>query len=383
MNKVTIYIRHSRSRKYEKLTNKAMFAGGNLPPDTTFVLRYVRHGKRCFETLKDCHTLMFAQQKKLERELDLLKGTVPPAPAPRPTPKPKPTPVVNAGDLMLDAAIDRYLANVALRSGKTQSAYNFTCQQFYRSCGNKPLAQVSRQDLIDYEGFMRREGLADRTIHNRVAEVTTMLRHFGFKEVTHRVKYVEKKVRAYRPDELKRLFAAAEPEEWLLYQFFLCSGAREQEVMNAEYDDLDFVDGLFTVRAKSDWKPKDFEEREIPLPDFLLAALKERMLTTKESLIFPTKDGKRDGHMLRRLQALAKRAGLVGEFGLHKFRKTYATLLHREGVSARTIQIRLGHSDLTTTLAYLEGEEARSVESKRKANETFAAFAQVHRISAL
>jgi hypothetical protein len=49
---------------------------------------------------------------------------------------------------------------------------------------------------------MRREGLADRRTHNRLAEVITMLRHFGFKEVKHMIKFAEKKVRAYRPDEL-------------------------------------------------------------------------------------------------------------------------------------------------------------------------------------
>lgn len=77
---------------------------------------------------------------------------------------------------------------------------------------------------------LRREGLGDRTIHNRVGEVVTFLRHFGIKDVTIRVKFVEQKVRAYRPDELKTLFVTADPEEWILFQFFLCTGAREQEV---------------------------------------------------------------------------------------------------------------------------------------------------------
>jgi len=103
------------------------------------------------------------------------------------------------------------------------------------------------------------------------------------------VKYVEQKVRAYRPDELKALFTAADPEEWLMFQFFLCTGAREQEVMHGEWGDIDFVDGLFTVRAKSNWTPKDYEEREIPLPDFLIAALRKRMLETKGSLHLPDK----------------------------------------------------------------------------------------------
>ena len=207
-----------------------------------------------------------------------------------------------------------------------------------------------------------------------MGEVVTFLRHFGIKDVTLRVKYVEQKVRAYRADELKTLFAAADPEEWILFQFFLCTGAREQEVMYAEWNDLDFVDGLFTVRAKANWKPKDYEKREIPLPDFLMAELKKRMLETKGNLIFPNSQGKPDGHMLRRLKALAERAGLKGEFKLHTFRKTYATLQHREGVDARTIQKRLGHSSLETTLAYLEGEEPRSERSRQQVNGTFGVF---------
>jgi integrase len=381
VQKVTVYIRHSGTRQYEKANPKKLQTyQGQLLPGAIFVLRFTDPltGKRQYVNL-DCRTFDEANVAACFKQIELAKmkrGELkPPATKPAVAPKPIEQTPAKPGELMLDVAMDRYLANMAIRSGKTQTAYDYNMQQFFISCGNKPLAQISRQDLIDYERRMRMEGLAARTIHNRVAETITMLRHFGFKEVKHVVRFVEKKVRAYRPDELKQLFAAAGPEEWLLFQFFLCSGCREQEVMNAEYNDLDFVDGLFTVREKPGWKPKDYEEREIPLPDFLLAALKERMLTTKDKLIFPTCEGKKDGHMLRKLQYLAKRAGLVGEFGLHKFRKTYATLQHRAGVDARTIQIRLGHSDLATTLAYLEGEDARSVESKKQANETFGVFA--------
>jgi integrase/recombinase XerD len=89
---------------------------------------------------------------------------------------------------------------------------------------------------MTFVGYLRREGLGDRTVHNRVGEVVTFLRHFGIKDVTLRVKYVEQKVRAYRPDELKALFGAADPEEWILFQFYLCTGGREQEVIYAEWN---------------------------------------------------------------------------------------------------------------------------------------------------
>ena len=368
--KVAVYIRNSGTREYEKASPKTNYPGG-----TIFCLRYTQDGRRKFETLSvpDYKQANIAAQKK---SIALQIEAVTPAKKPV---APKPAPPVRqespTSELWLDAAIDKYIENVQTKSSKTSGGYRYTLQQFYASTGSLVLSQVTTQQLYDFVGYLRREGLGDRTIHNRVGEVVTFLRHFGIKDVTLRVKYVEQKVRAYRPDELKALFAVADPEEWILFQFFLCTGAREQEVMYAEWGDLDFVDGLFTVKAKANWKPKDYEEREIPLPDFLIAALKKRMLETKGNLIFLQSEGRPDGHMLRKLKYLAKRAGLHGEFKLHKFRKTYATLQHRDGVDARTIQKRLGHSALETTLAYLEGEEPRSDRSRKQVNGTFGVFA--------
>ena len=377
--KVAIYTRESGTRHYKPASPRAAYS-----PNTTFCLRYTQDGKRRWEQL-DVKSYKEAQKESLKKLTELITesckrkpdvGTVISRNLNLPAPRPKPAkPVQPTGELMLDAAIDKYVENVQTKSAKTSGGYRYTLQQFYASSGNLVLANVTTQHLYDFVGYLRRDGLGDRTVHNRVGEVVTFLRHFGIKEVTMRVKYVEQKVRAYRPDELKALFAAATPEEWILFQFYLCTGAREQEVMYAEWNDVDFVDNLFTVKAKANWKPKDYEEREIPIPDFLVAGLKQRLLTTKGSLIFPQPEGKPDGHMLRKLKYLAKRAGLHGQFKLHKFRKTYATLQHRAGVDARTIQKRLGHSALETTLAYLEGEEARSDRSRQQVNGTFAMFA--------
>ncbi len=56
---------------------------------------------------------------------------------------------------MLDAAIDRYLENVALKSSKTSNGYGYTLQQFYKSVGqNKPLTEASKQDLYDFIAYL-------------------------------------------------------------------------------------------------------------------------------------------------------------------------------------------------------------------------------------
>lgn len=308
MAKVTVYIRKQGTRQYELANPKFLCAG-------SFVLRYKRDGKRIWETLPDSN-YSDARHTAVQREIDLLNKVEKVAPM---LPPPVVIPKAPTGGLMLDKAIDIYLANSAKKSGKTVSAYAYCMKEFFRVIGNKPLASIAQQDLIDFVGAMRAEGLADRTIHNRIAEVVGLLRSNGMKEVKLRVRYTEKEVRAYRPDELKALFAAATPDEWLLFQFFLGLGCREQEVQFAEWGDVDFVDGIFTVKAKANWKPKDNEERSTPIPDFLVAALKQRLLHSTGTLIFPSATGKPNGHMLRTLKDLAKRAGLTGNFGLHKF----------------------------------------------------------------
>jgi hypothetical protein len=98
-------MRHSGSRKYEKLTRKQTFGGGNFPPGTIFVLRYRVNGKRIFETLKNCPDLKTAFEKQLEREYEFLRGAIQP-PAPKPIPPSKPVPNKESGKpLMLDQAI--------------------------------------------------------------------------------------------------------------------------------------------------------------------------------------------------------------------------------------------------------------------------------------
>jgi integrase/recombinase XerD len=260
-----------------------------------------------------------------------------------------------------------------------RSTYRHALGEFLRCVGDKKLQNVTRLDLEKFEVWLLNRRAHDRTVDNKLTNVITFLREHKITDVVHHRKYTKKKVVSYRPDELHAMFNAAEDDDWLLFQFFLGSGARDQEVQTATWHDINFVEGIFTIRdhPEFDFTPKDAEEREVPLPDYLLAALKERLLATKGDLIFPNGEGKPDGHLLRRLKALAQRAGLdPDDCILHKFRKSYATIQHRAGVEAVTIQHRLGHSDLKTTLCYIQEEEPRSVRSREQMNTSFGVYAQ-------
>jgi integrase len=138
------------------------------------------------------------------------------------------------------------------------------------------------------------------------------------------------------------------------------------------------------------FRVKDKEERSVPVPDSLIEVLANRKKRSTSVLIFPGKNGKPNGHFLRKLQKLAFQAGLncrecvtrggqtcsdrpvCGEWGLHKFRKTFATMHSEAGVSAPTIQRWLGHADLSTALRYLAVADLRSERTRNQVNASFA-----------
>jgi len=171
---------------------------------------------------------------------------------------------------------------------------------------------------------------------------------------------------------------------------------REAEVSHLYWTDFDAKEGTLSVSKKLGFAPKNYEERTVPIFNELVKRLRARKVRQggKERLIFPTSahnkgrgapGGQADGHLLRKLKGLAFRASLncgrceatlnkkpvscathpvCQEFGLHKFRHTYATNLLRDGVDLVSLQKLLGHKDLDSTREYLLALEAGDLRKK-------------------
>ena len=271
-------------------------------------------------------------------------------------------------------------------SDKTLRAYNYRLGFFLDFIAQRNLTyldQIDRSQLLRYVKFLQdhESDLDDRTVHNVFETLNTWLRSqsiFVAGKILAQLDYVEKPPKPYTKQELKSLFAAMNEEEKLLYGLFLNSGVRDAEMQNMEYADFNWEKCTLHVqpkpwrnfRLKGKKKKKSAKDRFIPLPAKLVWKIKNRMRqrdAQPHDLIFPNGKGNPDGHFLRRLKAIAKRAGVDGA-ELHRFRKTYADTLHEEGVSVNTIRIRLGHESLDVTLAYLKGKDAESEEAQESAN---------------
>jgi integrase len=294
---------------------------------------------------------------------------------------------------LADAATEYITRVKKSRKHKTFLAYNRSVQDFLSVVGDKSTADLTRKDILQFMDWMRDKDADDRTIHNRLTHLKTFFTEYSLPWPmlkTDRVKYTEPLVRAYSEEDLRRLFAVIDEEETDLFQFFLVTGGREQQVSTASWADLDLDRHEFLIQDKRDldWSSKDSEEGGIPVPDdFIERMLARRRRYPDRRLIFGNAAGKPQGHFLRQLQRLAKRKGLncggcvnrkgescagnavCSNWGLHRFRKTFATLHHDNGVPVRTIQRWLRHSSLETTLRYLEAGQNKKY--RAKVNTTF------------
>ena len=298
-----------------------------------------------------------------------------------------------------DAAIDYVMEIEARKSAKTAARYDYEITTFREMCPVIYMDEVTKAVLYQFMDALKARGNGARTVFNRVSGMVTFLKHCGFLHPLKKhemPRYTKKVADAYNAEQLKAMFSYLNGEERLTYQFFLGSGAREQEVMYGCWSDIDFVSGVYSIKAKPDlgFTLKDHEERAVPLPDKLLEDLRlHREKYPEARLLFPGAGGKAEGHFLRKLKRHARDARLncgqcVNKKGLrcdkhpvckhwelHKFRKMFAFLHHESGVSARTLMEWLGHSDLETTLTYLKIADIRSSRTRTQVNKTFDAFA--------
>lgn len=276
--------------------------------------------------------------------------------------------------MLISQGIQRHLT-VLEATGKRRStlkAARNRLGKFLLAIGDKECSSVTPDDLLVFQLFLRRQNKADRSVYQYTSLAITFLKRTGHIVKCEMPNYVEKEPVAYTREQMRRLFAVCTPPERLLFEFFLVTGCREQEVMYGTWDCILWGQKLFKVAEKREWnwRPKDSEERLIPLTDSLLSQLEQ--VRKPSGLLFPNRDGKPNGHQIRKLQQIARRSGQdPNEFWLHKFRASMCSWHHENGMSANSVRKIAGHASLQTTLRYLQAADLQSEQTRRLVNSTF------------
>jgi len=279
----------------------------------------------------------------------------------------------------LQRVADEYLKEIkATRKKRTWQAYSVALRYFVEAVGDKPLDEITRHDMLDYSVFLREDKKQQpRSVWNKFSNVMGFLKLHGAQPKEPKVtkhdwpKYVEEEPQIYEQDELDTFFAACNDDERVIFEFFLKTGMREQEVIYAIDRCVDFVNCEVKVRHNPahGWTPKMYKERTVPVPEDLIERLKTMLVARgKSGLLFPTQNGEPQHHFLETCKAIAKRAGLdADDWWLHKFRATFCTRSLWSGVDIRTVQQWMGHDDLASTMRYLKPQRGKQVRDKVEA----------------
>jgi site-specific recombinase XerD len=162
--------------------------------------------------------------------------------------------------------------------------------------------------------------------------------------------------------DMKRFYKSARIRNIAIVALFLFTGIRRKELLNLKLEDLNLERGYIKVSAKN-------KERLVPLndtvKDFLGEYLKVRpkrvidnvFVSTSKSDSPLTEQGLAD--VFRELKSKVKFRKKISPQIL---RHTFCTLMLRNGVNLRDIQLLAGHSDISTTARFYLGCDEKQLQ---------------------
>lgn len=230
--------------------------------------------------------------------------------------------------------------------------------------GKLKLEKITSYEIEKFKAEKQSQGLSNKYINNLLCVLSKSL------SVAEEWELIEKrpKIKRLKVPPQKFDYLSIEESEIIITQasgflkdmilFALHTGLRFGELIALTWDDINFKENVLTVSKSVSrgllGSTKNNKIRHIPLSKDLIKILETGRITkNKSDLLFPNKVGKfqiqeRCRHWLHQV---CMKVGLR-KIGWHAFRHTFASRLAENGISMRTIQELLGHSDTNTTMRY-------------------------------
>lgn len=291
-------------------------------------------------------------------------------------------------------------------AAKTLKEHTRALRLFAHHVGdNVPLFRISARHAESFVAKRLTQGLAVGTVNKDIRTLKGIfnlaieLRGYLVESANPFANIKERRFTPKSPDyvpkdDFRQLFAVARSAVWkALLATAYTSGAREDELLNITWSDVDFQENkLFITRKDKQgwiqpWQPKDHELRTIPLPEQTVNLLAAWQTIAPENCpyIF-MEQGRWDyyrqriaqrkwrpgqslvNNVLRKFKTLCRKAK-IGPYTVHDLRRSCITNWARE-LPIHVVQKLAGHSDIRTTQRYylsIQDEDlrkARRVQSK-------------------
>jgi len=278
--------------------------------------------------------------------------------------------------------LDQFLDGIWLESGlsaNTLAAYRTDLLAFQIWLAKKRLTleQVTRADLLAYLAANVRSGLSPRSSARHLSTLRRFYRYLLIQGRTQadptadvRSPVIGRPLPKNISEQGVEKLLSTPPRDTALgsrdramLETMYASGLRVSELVGLTLNELDLTTGLVRVVGKGG------RERIVPLGEEASESLREYLGQARSDLlkaqltdaVFVTRRG---GPMTRQafwqlIKRYAQQAGIGAEFSPHSLRHAFATHLLNHGADLRSVQMLLGHTDLSTTQIYTHVARAR------------------------
>jgi len=243
------------------------------------------------------------------------------------------------------------------------------------------LAKVQRDDVVDFLSSLYRRGLDSRSVARHLVTVRSFFKFLVIDGIVNNdptTNLESPKIRQTLPSflsvkEVEKLLALPDlstplglRDRALLDVLYSC-GLRVTELVSLRSDNIDFELGCIRCIGKGD------KERLVPIgrkalesvgsyiKDARPALLRSRRRAKLSNAIFLNRQGGQLGRVgvWKILAAYGRALGLHKKLTPHKLRHSFATHLLDRGADLRSVQMMLGHADISTTQIYTHVMEDR------------------------
>ena len=145
-----------------------------------------------------------------------------------------------------------------------------------------------------------------------------------------------------------------------MLEFAYATGMRVSEIIDLNIEDVNLKDGLVTCKTRT-------RQRHIPLGSLSLRALADYIENSRPILIkdesvkalFVNTNGKRLTRQgfWKIVKYYKEQAHITKDITPHVLRHSFATHLLQNGADLKSIQIMLGHSDISSTQVYMQFQD--------------------------
>jgi len=272
-----------------------------------------------------------------------------------------------------------YLDFLAVEKGLAKNSlasYRTDLTKFSEWLDDKPLDRVKRQDIVRYFQSLRSAGISARSVARALAALRGFfrflvrerhLKHDPTENVDN-PKLWSTLPKSLQPSEVEALLAAPDRKtpdglrDAAMLELLYATGLRVSELIHVKVEHLELDAGFLRTFGKGS------KERIVPFGDSARKAIAAYAEQGR-----PAFDRRNDPHLFltnrsrpmsrqsfwMKIVKYARQAGIRSHISPHVLRHSFATHLLENGADLRSVQLMLGHSDISTTQIYTHVSRAR------------------------